>query len=103
MTALHARPNVAAQEVYDLTVNGLHAFCIRSQRSQTHDILMHNCTNIPADEKPGEEGVGGAHTLRNHVLPDDEAMSAEAISKGIATRWTDEATAAESVNAAVTA
>ncbi|PJM98613.1 virulence factor [Streptomyces sp. CB01201] len=103
VTALHDRPNVAAQEVYDLTINGLHTFYIRSRGPQAHDILVHNCTNILADEKPGEESVGGAHTLRDHVLPNDAEMAAEATKKGIATRWTDEATAAESVNAAVTA
>ncbi|WP_317617807.1 RICIN domain-containing protein [Streptomyces sp. SDr-06] len=95
VTGLHERPNLASQEVYDLTVDGLHTFYVRPQGQQPRDILVHNCTNIVADE-----GVEEAHTMREHVNPTNQQMEQEAIRKGIATRWNDAATAGQSVDAA---
>ncbi|WP_437104788.1 hypothetical protein [Streptomyces sp. enrichment culture] len=77
VTALHDRSGVASQRVYDLTVNGLHTFYVRPQGGQSGEVLVHNCLNLV-----GDEGVEGAHTLRDHVNPADEAMPAEAAKKG---------------------
>ncbi|MEV5942303.1 ricin-type beta-trefoil lectin domain protein [Streptomyces sp. NPDC051994] len=95
VTALHDRPSLAPQEVYDLTIEGLHTFYVRPYGQQPQDILVHNCTNIIDDD-----GIEQAHTLDDHVKPDDAQMARDAIKKGLATRWNDEATAAQSVDAA---
>ncbi|MFG2474717.1 polymorphic toxin-type HINT domain-containing protein [Streptomyces fagopyri] len=95
VTALHDRPGLAPRPVYDLTVDGLHTFYVRPRGGHSRDVLVHNCLNLVQDE-----GIEEAHTLREHVEPDDNMMAAEAIKKGTATRWNDEATAAKSVQAA---
>ncbi|NDZ77804.1 hypothetical protein G3I19_04545 [Streptomyces sp. SID10853] len=91
VTGLHDRPGLAPQEVFGLTVGGLHTFYVSSEGAQRREVLVHNCTNIVADE-----GIEGAHTLRDHVVRTDKQMADDAIVKGIATRWNDEATAAQS-------
>ncbi|MEU9402363.1 RICIN domain-containing protein [Streptomyces sp. NPDC048242] len=95
VTSLHDRP--VDERVFDLTVDGLHTFFVRTRGKVSEDVLVHNCLNIVADE-----GTGGAHTLTDHVRPDDRMMAAKAndTQSGIATRWTDEATALRSVNEA---
>ncbi|MGW2853756.1 RICIN domain-containing protein [Streptomyces sp. NPDC001215] len=93
VTALRNRPG--RTQVYDLTVGGLHTFFVRTRGPVPADVLVHNCLNLVKDE-----GIGGAHTLGDHVRPDDDKMAEKAskASNGIATRWTDEATAMSSVN-----
>ncbi|MEW1774233.1 RNase A-like domain-containing protein [Streptomyces sp. NPDC086777] len=100
VTALREHGVLAPRDVYDLTVQGTHTFYVRADGSRSRDVLVHNCTDII-----GDEGLGGAHTLRDHVEKSDQQMldKANAETKGVATRWTDEATAAEAVNKAVTA
>ncbi|MGV9567088.1 ricin-type beta-trefoil lectin domain protein [Streptomyces sp. NPDC003480] len=95
VAALRDRPGLAPRWVYDLTVDGLHTFYVRPQGGHSRDVLVHNCLNLVKDE-----GVEEAHTLREHVRPDDRAMEAEAVKKGRATRWNDEETAVKSVQAA---
>ncbi|MFE9404795.1 ricin-type beta-trefoil lectin domain protein [Streptomyces sp. NPDC006530] len=95
VAGLQDRPNLPSQEVYDLTVDTLHTFYVRPQGLQPQDVLVHNCTNVVADE-----GIEGAHTLRDHVNPPNRDMELEAIKKGIATKWTDAATAEQAVDAA---
>ncbi|MGW7410173.1 polymorphic toxin-type HINT domain-containing protein [Streptomyces sp. NPDC054833] len=93
--ALRDQPALAPRSVYDLTVDGLHTFYVRPQGGHSRDVLVHNCLNLVKDE-----GVEEAHTLRDHVKPDDNQMAADAEKKGRASRWNDEATAVESVQAA---
>ncbi|MGW2864179.1 hypothetical protein [Streptomyces sp. NPDC001205] len=64
VTGLQDRPDLASQEVFDLTVDGLHTFYVRPQGLQPRDVLVHNCTQVIADEN-----IEGAHTLRDHVPP----------------------------------
>ncbi|MGW1723251.1 ricin-type beta-trefoil lectin domain protein [Streptomyces sp. NPDC002306] len=93
VTALTDRPGRA--EVYDLTVDNLHTFFVRTHGRAPQDILVHNCLKIIEDE-----GTSGAHTLRDHVTPDDASMAAKAESTtgGIATRWASQEVAAKAVN-----
>ncbi|MFE9998442.1 ricin-type beta-trefoil lectin domain protein [Streptomyces avermitilis] len=95
VTALRDRPGRA--QVYDLTVDGLHTFFVQTRGQAPEDVLVHNCLNLVKDE-----GVSGAHTLVDHVRPDDAkmALKAEKAKNGVATRWTDEATAMSSVTEA---
>ncbi|MFB8246763.1 ricin-type beta-trefoil lectin domain protein [Streptomyces sp. NPDC055952] len=100
VTGLRHRTGLAPRQVYDLTVDGAHTFFVGTGQARQRDVLVHNCTNIIADE-----GLEEAHTLRDHVRPNDRAMAekAEKSKNGIATRWTSEAIAAEAVDKAMTA
>ncbi|MCX4571892.1 hypothetical protein OHB41_01500 [Streptomyces sp. NBC_01571] len=95
MTALRDRTGVTSQRVYDLTIEGPHTFYVRPQGGQSAEVLVHNCLNLV-----GDEGVEGAHSLRDHVNPPDGDMAAEAVTKGRATKWNDQDTAVRSVQAA---
>ncbi|NED92408.1 virulence factor, partial [Streptomyces sp. SID11233] len=92
--AVRDRSGLEPRAVYDLTVGGLHTFFVRTQGARAQDVLVHNCTNIIADE-----GIEGAHTLEDHVLSDAAAWDRAQL-KGKATKWTDEATAARAVSEA---
>lgn len=96
VTALRDRSGLAPRTVFDLTVDGPHTFYVRPQGERTRDVLVHNCTNIIADE-----GKYGAHTLGTHVRASDEVLRAKAEVDGIAGKWTDEATAAAAVKQAI--
>ncbi|MER5432105.1 ricin-type beta-trefoil lectin domain protein [Streptomyces sp. NPDC002588] len=97
VTALTDRPGRA--EVFDLTVDDLHTFFVRAQGITSADVLVHNCLKILEDES---NGVGGAHTKRDHVDPSDQQMlnKAESNRSGIATRWNSAQIAEDSVNQA---
>ncbi|WP_411111870.1 ricin-type beta-trefoil lectin domain protein [Streptomyces sp. c-19] len=96
VTALRDRSGLAPRTVFDLTVDGPHTFYVRPQGERVQDVLVHNCTNIIADE-----GLFGAHTLGTHVRQSDDLMRAKAEVDGIAGKWTDEATAAAAVKQAI--
>ncbi|WP_328339692.1 RICIN domain-containing protein [Streptomyces violaceus] len=100
VTGLRDRAGLAPREVYDLTVDRLHTFYVGTAGVSPQDVLVHNCTDIV-----GDEGIEEAHTLREHVRPNDNAMAqkAEKSKNGVATRWTSETIAAEAVDKAMTA
>lgn len=101
VTALNDRAGMASQRVYDLTVEDLHTFHVRSEGRHAADLLVHNCVNIIADED-----IEGAHTLGGHVNKSDADMAAKALDpknkRGIATRWASKDVAAEAVDKAIT-
>ncbi|MYT63025.1 MULTISPECIES: LamG-like jellyroll fold domain-containing protein [unclassified Streptomyces] len=94
VAAVRDRSGLDPRTVYDLTVGGLHTFFVRTEGGRAQDVLVHNCTNIIADE-----GVSGAHTLTDHVISDGAAWD-RAQTKGKATNWKDQATAARAVSEA---
>ncbi|MFE7581011.1 RICIN domain-containing protein [Streptomyces gardneri] len=94
VTALDDRTGLAPATVYDITVDGPHTFFVRTTGTRPQDVLVHNCLNIVADE-----GVNGAHTLRDHVL-DARGAWAKAARDGIATVWNDQDTAVRCINEA---
>ncbi|WP_344557952.1 RNase A-like domain-containing protein, partial [Streptomyces atrovirens] len=98
VTGLTDRSGLAAREVFDLTVDALHTFYVTTEGTRPQDVLVHNCTDIV-----GDEGIEGAHTLRDHVNKTDAQMKQKALDsvRGIATRWLDEATAARAVDKAM--
>ncbi|WP_240138757.1 polymorphic toxin-type HINT domain-containing protein [Streptomyces sp. MUM 178J] len=98
VTGLRDRDGLTPREVFDLTVDELHTFYVSTAGERPQDVLVHNCTNIVADE-----GISGAHTLTDHVRKSDRQMAekAETAKNGIATRWTDQATAARAVDEAM--
>ncbi|TWF85773.1 ricin-type beta-trefoil lectin domain protein [Streptomyces capillispiralis] len=98
VTGLRDRSGLASREVFDLTVDALHTFYVTTEGTRPQDVLVHNCTDIV-----GDEGIEGAHTLRDHVNKTDAQMREKALAstRGIATRWLDEATAARAVDKAM--
>ncbi|WP_315903748.1 RICIN domain-containing protein [Streptomyces rhizosphaerihabitans] len=99
VTALEDRAGLAPREVYDLTVDGIHTFYVSTEGAHPQNLLVHNCQDIVADED-----VEGAHTIDQHVDPNDGAMETKALenTKGIATRWASLDIAREAVDKAVT-
>ncbi|MFF5962946.1 ricin-type beta-trefoil lectin domain protein [Streptomyces collinus] len=98
VAGLRLQPDLSPVQVFDLTVEGLHTFYVSAAGTGARAVLVHNCTNIVADE-----GIGGAHTLGQHVNKNDLEMmqKAEKTRGGVATRWTDQATAARAVDQAI--
>nr|WP_240204448.1 ricin-type beta-trefoil lectin domain protein [Streptomyces actuosus] len=96
--SLRTRSDLAPREVFDLSIDGLHSFYVGTAGARSYDVLVHNCTDILADED-----IAGAHTLREHVRKTDEEMVRKALDTpgGVATRWADEATAARAVDQAM--
>ncbi|MFF4331305.1 Hint domain-containing protein [Streptomyces sp. NPDC001591] len=46
VTKVSTETDAASQQVYDLTVGGLHTFYVRAEGSQAPDVLVHNCVNL---------------------------------------------------------
>ncbi|MEU7410225.1 ricin-type beta-trefoil lectin domain protein [Streptomyces sp. NPDC042638] len=101
VTALRDRAGVPAQRVYDLTVDDLHTFYVRSEGRHAADLLVHNCMNL-SDETVYPES--GAHTLSKHVnpTPAEAVRDAQANKdKGLApisTLWTNADIAQQAVD-----
>ncbi|MEU6512233.1 RNase A-like domain-containing protein [Streptomyces sp. NPDC046942] len=90
--------------MYDLTVDGLHTFYVRSEGRHAADLLVHNCVNL-SDETAYPES--GAHTLSKHVnrAPQEAKDDAEEnLRKGLApisTVWTNADIAQQAVDRVV--
>ncbi|WP_052432960.1 polymorphic toxin-type HINT domain-containing protein [Streptacidiphilus carbonis] len=103
VTALSTRTGLAPQQVYDLTVDGLHTFYIRSTGAQSQDLLVHNCNNLVDDAVKYPDL---AHTLSDHVTDAATAIAkakAElaAGGKGITSVFVDAQTAQQVVDYAI--
>ncbi|WP_241741219.1 RICIN domain-containing protein [Streptomyces sp. L2] len=93
VAALYDRHEAAPRTVYDLTVSELHTFYAVAGSSP---VLVHNCDNLALDETQFRD----AHTLAEHVRPNEQEAKALAARKtresGRPTAnsvWLDEATA----------
>uniref|UniRef100_UPI00215DA6A3 polymorphic toxin-type HINT domain-containing protein n=1 Tax=Streptomyces sp. WELS2 TaxID=2749435 RepID=UPI00215DA6A3 len=101
ITALRNRADGASRRVFDLTVEGLHTFYVRSGGRHARDLLVHNCVNL-SDEVAYPES--GAHTLSKHVnrtRSEAEADARENLHKGLApisTVWTNADVAQQAVD-----
>ncbi|WP_406111100.1 polymorphic toxin-type HINT domain-containing protein [Kitasatospora purpeofusca] len=98
VTGVEHRQGLAPRPVHDLTVDGVHTFYVRADGGTGQDVLVHNCLDIVADE-----GKNGGHTVSDHVGLSAAAIEAKIEKDGIASVWTDQATAVTSVEAAFTA
>ncbi|MCX4411160.1 ricin-type beta-trefoil lectin domain protein [Streptomyces sp. NBC_01764] len=101
VTALNDRVGMASQRVYDLTVEDLHTFYVRSEGRHAADLLVHNCVNL-SDEIDFPES--GAHTLSKHVNRSPAGAVEDAqenLRKGLApisTLWTNADIAQQAVD-----
>ncbi|MFF4331445.1 ricin-type beta-trefoil lectin domain protein [Streptomyces sp. NPDC001591] len=77
--------DAASQQVYDLTVSGLHSFYVRAEGSQAPDVLVHNCINLGDELLPSlkkYKDSGEMHALAEHVTPTAAEAFALARKKG---------------------
>lgn len=103
LTALRDRSGLAPRTVYDLTVDDLHTFFVRTSGQRPQDVLVHNCLDLVLHENDR-----GGHTLRDHVNPSPQQAVNKAIDDmrripghpGVTSVWKDLATAQASVDAA---
>ncbi|NEA63819.1 virulence factor [Streptomyces sp. SID12488] len=79
---LRDRAGLAPREVFDLTVDGFHSFYVGTVGQRSRDVLVHNCTNILADET-----IEGAHTLNDHVNLSPQKLADKLAKDGVATQW----------------
>ncbi|MCX3063565.1 RNase A-like domain-containing protein, partial [Streptomyces beihaiensis] len=99
VAAVRQHREQAPRTVYDLTVSGLHTFYAFAGVSP---VLVHNCDNLELDEKQFPD----AHTLEEHVRPDEQKAKALSARKtreqGRPTPnsvWTDQETAQKVLDA----
>ncbi|WP_229888343.1 RICIN domain-containing protein [Streptomyces nitrosporeus] len=93
---LRQRAGLAPREVFDLTVDGFHSFYVGTTGQRSRDVLVHNCTNILADE-----GVEGAHTLGDHVDLPSQKLADKLAKDGVATQWASKDIAVAAVDEAM--
>ncbi|MEV6419272.1 RICIN domain-containing protein [Streptomyces sp. NPDC051662] len=93
---LRDRAGLAPREVFDLTVDGFHSFYVGTAGQRSRDVLVHNCTNILADE-----GVEGAHTLGDHVDLSPQRLAEKLAKDGVATQWASKNVAVAAVDQAM--
>ncbi|MDF9815748.1 polymorphic toxin-type HINT domain-containing protein [Streptomyces sp. SPB162] len=86
VSGVRDRDGIASRTVYDLTVDGPHTFYARTGGARPQDLLVHNCTNLIADEAKFPDV---AHTLSEHVSPSPEDLIKLVDKKGINTVYTD--------------
>ncbi|MFH8473536.1 RICIN domain-containing protein [Streptomyces sp. NPDC018000] len=93
---LRDRASLAPREVFDLTVDGFHSFYVGTAGQRSRDVLVHNCTNILADE-----GLEGAHTLEDHVDLSPQKLADKLAKDGVATQWASKDIAVAAVDQAM--
>ncbi|WP_435882827.1 ricin-type beta-trefoil lectin domain protein [Streptomyces xanthochromogenes] len=99
LTRIDDRTSLAPQQVFDLTVDGLHTFYVSTEGSGTRDVLVHNCLNLN-DEKVLAKS--GAHTLAKHIDVDEAGAFAYAVEKNTPNGvWTNADIAQQAVDRVV--
>ncbi|WP_256727128.1 polymorphic toxin-type HINT domain-containing protein, partial [Streptomyces acidiscabies] len=103
VTGIRDRSLLAPRQVYDLTVDGLHTFYVRTKGGGAADVMVHNCLNLgDEDLKTLERYKDEIHTLREHVNPDVDTAFALAQRKGKPnTVWTNQDIAQQAVDRVV--
>ncbi|WTB13927.1 RICIN domain-containing protein [Streptomyces sp. NBC_00829] len=95
LTDLRDRSGLVPRTVYDLTVDDLRTFFVRTSGQRPDDVLVHNCLNIV-----GDEGREGAHTITEHVNISGQRLQDKIARDGVVSVWNDEATAMRATNEA---
>lgn len=101
VSGLRDLAGLAPRTVYDLTVDGLHTFYVRSEGLRAEDLLVHNCGDL-GDELLFPDSQ--AHTLSKHVNPNRaqaEQLARINLTKGLPpvnSVWTSRAVAQEAVD-----
>ncbi|MGW5481255.1 polymorphic toxin-type HINT domain-containing protein [Streptomyces sp. NPDC004008] len=98
VTGLRDRQGIAPQSVYDLTVDGLHTFYVRTAGTRAQDVLVHNCNDLVKD---AAEYPDQAHVLDEHVNPTPQRLDELVAEKGVNSVFIDEQTAQQVVDYAI--
>ncbi|MEU6482208.1 ricin-type beta-trefoil lectin domain protein [Streptomyces sp. NPDC047017] len=103
VTGVRDRSGLAPRQVYDLTVDDLHTFYVRSEGPGAADVMVHNCLNLgDEDLKALEKYSSEIHTLKDHVRPDAAEAFRLASKKGQPnTIWTNQDVAQQAVDRVV--
>ncbi len=93
--------DAASQQVYDLTVGGMHTFYVRAEGARASDVLVHNCMNLNDELLPSlrkYRDTGEMHALKEHVTPTPAEAFAHAQRKGMPnTVWTSQEIAQQAI------
>ncbi|CAL9465700.1 hypothetical protein SUDANB126_02748 [Streptomyces sp. enrichment culture] len=101
VTDVHDRPGLAPRQVYDLTVDDLHTFYVRTEGAGAADVMVHNCLNL-GDEDLRALQHYEIHTLEKHVRPNAaEAFRIARESGTPNTVWTSQEIAQQAVDRVV--
>jgi hypothetical protein len=99
VASVRDRSGLAPTRVYDLTVDSLHTFYVRTRGVRRQDVLVHNCFNLN-DELRFPQAQ--AHTLSKHVnLTPQEAFAEAGRTKNPVSIWTNADIAQQAVDRAV--
>ncbi|MFF4647395.1 ricin-type beta-trefoil lectin domain protein [Streptomyces sp. NPDC001389] len=102
VAGVRSETDAASQQVFDLTVDGLHSFYVRAEGSQAPDVLVHNCVNLNDELLPNlrkYRDSGEMHGLKEHVLPDPAEAFRIAQRKGVPnTVWTSQDIAQQAID-----
>ncbi|MEV7500137.1 RICIN domain-containing protein [Streptomyces sp. NPDC093018] len=104
VTRVRDHSGLAPRRVYDLTVDGLHTFYVRTTGpGSTADVLVHNCLNLGDELLPALQPYKDEiHTLKEHVNVDEETAFKLAEKKGMPnTVWTSQDIAQQAVDRVV--
>ncbi|MFD9535300.1 ricin-type beta-trefoil lectin domain protein [Streptomyces sp. NPDC060010] len=102
VTGMRDKSDIASEQVYDLTVDGLHTFYVGTE-GPTSDLLVHNCLSLRDELLPSlRQYEAEIHTLKKHVNPTPVEAFAEAVAtKKKVTIWTSEAIAQQAIDRVV--
>ncbi|MFD4140938.1 RICIN domain-containing protein [Streptomyces sp. NPDC058572] len=103
VTGVRDRSGLAPRQVYDLTVDDLHTFYVRTEGAGAADVMVHNCLNLGDEDLTAlaryEDEI---HTLKEHVNPDAAEAFRLAAKKGKPnTVWTNQDIAQQAVDRVV--
>ncbi|MFD7700498.1 ricin-type beta-trefoil lectin domain protein [Streptomyces caelestis] len=101
VTDVHDRPGLAPRRVYDLTVDDLHTFYVRTEGPRAADVMVHNCLNLGDEDLRALQDYE-IHTLEKHVRPDAaEAFRIAGETGTPNTVWTSQEIAQQAVDRVV--
>ncbi|WP_455567941.1 ricin-type beta-trefoil lectin domain protein [Streptomyces cellulosae] len=103
VTDVRDRVGLVPRQVYDLTVNGLHTFYVRTEGAGAADVLVHNCLNLGDENLSAlEKYWDEIHTLKDHVNRTPARAFALAVQKNeIKSIWTNQEIAQQAVDRVV--
>ncbi|MHC5906903.1 polymorphic toxin-type HINT domain-containing protein, partial [Streptomyces sp. S6] len=103
VTDVRDRRGLVPRQVYDLTVENLHTFYVRSEGAGATDVMVHNCLNLgDEDLKALEKYKDEIHTLKKHVKPNDsEAFTIAAETGKPNSVWTSQEIAQQAIDRVV--
>ncbi|MCL8017490.1 ricin-type beta-trefoil lectin domain protein [Streptomyces sp. AS02] len=104
VTEVRDRPGLAPRRVYDLTVDGLHTFYVRTEGAAAADVMVHNCMNLSDEDLASlpQRYRDVMHTLKDHVRKTpQEALALARQRNEPKTIWTSQDIAQQAIDRVV--